>query len=344
MTMSQLRSLRRRDFLRLASLAGLAFAVPLLRYTVDTSDRDGAQALQNSIDALGTTVRLKVEYQGSSIEAQAALNSAIDEIARLHCLFTRFDPTSLVGRLNLDGHIEAPQWELFDILSQASHYSERTEGAFDITVKPALDLFENISSQFSPPTDAEFEAARRLIDFERISLSRQFVSFTEANMGITLDCIGKGYVLDRAAEILKEHGITSALVDGSGTLVAVGSRSDGSPWKIGIRDPLHPDGLIGSIFLKDGAVAATGDYENFFTQDRQYYHVIDPTRARSPLYSHSAVVVASNATAADVLAIGSMVKSPREALNLIGQFTGCECLIVTRNNGIVKSNGFVMVP
>jgi len=299
--------------------------------------------LQKSTYALGTTITIRIEDETNSINAQAAVNSAFQEIKRLENMFTRFQSASEVGRLNTLGHIGSPPRELLDILVRASDYSEKTEASFDITVKPALDLFEDRRSATFPPADAEFEAAKRLIDFEKLSVSARSVSFGQSGMGITLDCLGKGYILDRVAEILRAHRIGSALIDGGGTLVAVGSRSDSSPWEIGIMNPTNLNESIGTIQLEDAAVATSGDYENPYTNDKRYYHIIDPNTASSPLYSHSATVVAPTASEADPLGLALMVKAPPEALNFIDRFAECECLIITRNGGLVKSTRFGMI-
>jgi thiamine biosynthesis lipoprotein len=340
--MSVLRNLKRRDFLRLASLTGIGLAVPLFGQWLDRSQITDSRELETSMYALGTAVTIRVENVRSPIVAQAAVDSAFDEIKRLEGLFTRFLQGSEVGRLNTAGQIELAQPELVQILTWASQYSARTDGSFDITVKPALDLFEGRAARAFPPTEEEFNAAKSLIDFEKVSVSASTVSLARPGMGITLDCLGKGYILDKAAGILRSHRIESALIDGGGTLVAIGSRSDGSPWRIGIRDPIHLDRLIGAIQLEDRAVATSGDYENSFTSDRRYYHVIDPATAYSPLYSHSATVTAPTASEADPLALASMVKAPSQALSLIDQSPGCECIVIKRDGGYLQSSGIGM--
>lgn len=340
--MSNLRNLKRRDFLRLASLTGIGLAVPLIGQWLDRSQLTDGRELETSMYALGTAVTIRVENTKSPIVAQVAVSSAFDEIKRLEAVFTRFLQGSEVGQLNTSGQIEFPQPELVEILTWASHYSARTEGAFDITVKPALDLFETRGSRVFPPTEEEFNAAKNLIDFEKVSVSNSTVSLAQPGMGITLDCLGKGYILDKAAEMLRSHRIESALIDAGGTLVAIGSRSNGAPWRIGIKDPVHLDGLIGTIQLENQAVATSGDYENSFTPDRRYYHVIDPTTAYSPLYSHSATVTAPTASEADPLALALMVKAPSQALNVVDQFAECECVVVTRDGRYLESSGIGM--
>jgi len=335
--------LKRRDFLRLACVTGLGLAIPLTKVS-EISGSDSRQVeSRRSISALGTTVTITVEDDFSPARAEAGINDAFSEIRKLEAQLTRFQSSSQVHRLNQVGQVEAPTPELVEALRKARYFSDRTDGAFDITVKPALDLLQRYLDGTSLPSDAEFEAARSLIDFEMLSVSKDVLSLSKAGMGVTLDCIGKGYILDRAAERLREHGIRSALIQGGGTLLAIGARLDGSPWRIGIRDPEDPSGVVGRIVLADRAVATSGDYENFFSPDERYYHIIDPTTARSPLYSHSATVTAPTAAEADPLGVALMVKEPRDGLKLLEGFEGYECLIITRDGRLVSSNGFGVI-
>ena len=336
--------LKRRDFLRLACVSGIGLAIPLAELLkIPESDRRQVEA-RRSINALGTTVTITVGDDSSPARAEAGIADAFTKIRELEAELTRFQSSSQVYRLNQLGRVEAPTPELVEALLKARYFSDRTDGAFDITVKPALDLLQRYLDGTSLPSDAEFEAARSVIDFEMLSVSKDVLSLGKARMGVTLDCIGKGYILDKAAERLREHGIRSALIQGGGTLLAIGARLDGSPWRIGIRDPENPSGVVGKIALVDRAVATSGDYENFFSPDERYYHIIDPTTARSPLYSHSATVTAPTAAEADPLGVTLMVKEPREGLKMLEELGGYECLIITRDKRLVSSNDFGVIP
>lgn len=333
-------NLRRREFLRIACLAGLSLAIPLTRLSENESSR--SQEINRSTKALGTTVTITVEEDFSPTKAQAAISDAFNEINGLELKLTRFQQASQVHRLNQTGEVEAPACELVEVLGKARYFSERTEGAFDVTVQPALDLLRKYLINGSLPSDGDFETARSLIDFERLWVSRDLVSLGRPGMSITLDCIGKGYVLDKAAARLRSYGIRSALIQGGGTVVAIGRRYDGSPWRIGIRDPVNSDSLIGTFGLVDGAVATSGDYEDFFSPDKRFYHIVDPSTALSPLYSHSVTVKGPSAFEADPLGVTLMIKDPRVGLKLLEDFKGYECLIATRESGLVLSSGFTM--
>ncbi len=161
-------------------------------------------------------------------------------------------------------------------------------------------------------------------------------------MGVTLDGIATGYILDKSIGILRSNGIKSAFINFGGTLATIGGRADGSPWPVGIVDPTNPLNSMGTLYLKDQAVATSGDYEDYYTPNKQYYHIIDPFTARSPLFSHSATVVASTAMVADPLGVALMVEDPNAAMNLIDSFPA-ECLLYTDTNGVMTSSGMAQL-
>jgi thiamine biosynthesis lipoprotein len=332
------KNLRRRDFLKLASLAGLGLAIPLARAAATVLK--GGQEFRQSVDALGTVVTIVVDDPLGPEAAGSVVADSFGEIDRLQALLSRFAVGSPISTLNLGAYIISPDPGLVEVLKLAEGYSELSEGAYDVTVLPALNLFKDAAGGLNLPTDAQFDSAKALIDFEKLSVSDSEVSLSASGMGVTLDCIGKGWILDRIHDRLKSKGVRSALVQGGGSFRAVGARADGSPWVIGVRDPVDENATIANVYLKDNAVTTSGDYENYFTADKKYYHIIDPATARSPLFSHSATITAPLASQADPLGVSSMVKSPEEALAMIEAVKDCECLIATRDKVTVKSSGF----
>lgn len=334
--------MRRRDFLRLAALGGgLILGVPLLRLL--PVGFPSTRLLQKSAYAMGTTVTISVEDTYSPNDLDTAVENAFAGISRMERLLTRFDPTSQLSVLNQQGALYDPSPELLSVVQGSLQFSDSTGGAFDVTVKPALDLFTKFLAGGPGPTDAEFAAAQKLIDFEKFDAGSGALTFANPGMSATLDGIAPGYILDKTVASLRASGVRSALVQSGGTIVAIGATSDGSPWRIGVRDPMDGSATIGTLLLKDQAVATTGDYENYFTPDKTYYHVVDPSTARSPLYSHSATAVAPTATAADSLGVALMVKPPDEGLQTVDMVRGAECLIYTRNGSMIRSAGLEAV-
>ena len=331
--------MKRRDFLRLLSLGGLVLGVPLIRLL--PSEFPSSRMLQKSVYSMGTTVTISVEDTYDSNDLDTAVQNAFAGITRMEGTLTHFDPNSQLSLLNKNGVLYDPSPELLEAVQESLKLSETTEGTFDVTVQPALDLFTRFLSGGPDPTDADFAAAQKLIDFEKLTADQGGLTFATPGMGATLDGIAPGYILDKTAASLKSSGVKSALVQAGGTIVAIGARSDGSPWRIGVEDPMNGKATIGTLLLRDQAVATTGDYENYFTPDKRYYHVVDPSTARSPLYSHSATVVAPTCTVADSMGVVLMVQPPAEGLHTLDGVAGAECLIYTDSGTIVRSAGLV---
>ena len=326
----------RRDFLKMALIGGATLAIPLLAREIGRTEPE--QPYVKNISAMGTTVSIRIEDHVEPVLADLAAGRAIGEINRLAEVLTRFPGGTQVCGLNQTGELEAPGADVVGVLHQAERFSESTGGSFDVTVKPVLDLLDGYLSGQPFPSDSQFEVAKSLIDYGGVSTSDHFVSFAKPGMSVTLDGIAEGYILDRAASALKESGIRSALVNVGGSIRAVGSRADGSPWAIGIVNPVEPESILGTLRLRDQAVATSGDYENYYTTVRSYYHIIDPRTARSPLYSHSATVVAPTAVEADRMGVVLMVEDPSVGPR-IADALGCEYLICTRAGGDISSAG-----
>jgi FAD:protein FMN transferase len=337
---SALSKLRRRDFLKLAAVGGLAFSVPFVASRLKTNISSNAEvtSFSSSFNAIGTIVSVFIDDAITTSEGNELVTSLTKQINTLEDVLTRFPGGTDLCTLNQTGDIEAPSSTLIAVLEDAMNNSVQSGGSFDVTVKPVLDLLQGYLEGQPFPTDSQFDAAKALIDYENVDLSNSQISLNKAGMGITLDGIATGYILDQSIALFRSNGIKSALINFGGTLATVGTRSDGSLWKVGIIDPLNPTSTIGNLYLRDQAVATSGDYEDYYTPNKQYYHIIDPFTARSPLYSHSATVVASTSNVADPLGVSLMVEDPNDAMRLIDSYPA-ECLIYTDSSGITTSSG-----
>jgi len=338
---SRLSNLRRRDFLKLAAAGGLALSIPLIgsRFVPNLVER---APFSTSFNAIATVVAITIDDDIATDKANQLVDSVTNNITTLGNILTRFPGGVDLYNLNQTDLLVEPSSDLVTVLKEATNYSQSTEGCFDVTVEPVLDLLQGYLSGQSFPSDSQFNAALSLIDYEQVGVSSNQVSLDKPGMGVTLDGIATGYILDKSIQILRSNGIKSAFINFGGTLATIGGRADGSPWQVGIVDPMNPLNSIGTLYLRDQAVATSGDYEDYFTPNKQYYHIIDPFTARSPLFSHSATVVASTSMVADPLGVALMVEDPSEAINLIDSFPA-ECLLYTDTNGVMTSSGMAQL-
>jgi thiamine biosynthesis lipoprotein len=278
----------------------------------------------------------------SSEMAEAAMARAYDEVNRLSALMNRFDEKSPVARLNKDGVLKDAHPDIIEVMSSALRYYGMTGGAFDITVKPVLDLFTRKFSNGKEeyPSENEIAAARALVGSDKIEIKGRDIYLKKPGMGITLDGIAVGYIVDRASAILLEGKIENHLIDAGGDIKAMGVRADGRPWTVAIQDPVRKDNHLDLIHLTDIAVTTSGNYENYFDREKIFHHIVNPKTGRSPVLNISASVIAPTTMEADALATSLMVMDSRDGLELVDSLPRCAALVVSRANQITRSAGW----
>jgi thiamine biosynthesis lipoprotein len=198
------------------------------------------------------------------------------EVARLEQLLSKYKEDSEISKLNRSGRITASA-DTFYIIQRAKENTLKTNGAFDITVAPLMDLWGFSERNFSVPSALKIKENLRLVGADKIILHERnnVIEFKLSGMKIDLGGIAKGYALDRAVEKLKANHIKSCLINAGGQVYALGKRS-GRKWKVSIRSPRNGKNA-NIIELTDQSAATSGGYEQFFLKDGQSYcHIIDP--------------------------------------------------------------------
>ena len=159
-------------------------------------------------------------------------------------------------------------------------------------------------------------------------------------MQITLDGIGKGYVVDRGVDVLRQRGFGSVFGEAGGDLVAGGEPGPGDPWRIGIRSPRRPLSLQARFDTRDRAVATSGDYMQPFAADYSQHHILDPRTGYSAPELASSTVVAGDAATADALATLVMVLGPVRGRALLEDLPDCEGYLIRKDLAVVQTSGF----
>jgi len=329
------------------ALSGLGFE--LVRPSVGETEvrsvgHDGFR-VQSRRPAMSTLVSVTAIH-GSAALGEDATGRAFDEMDRLIAIFSRYDEISALSVLNAEGHLEGPPPELALVLSAGLSYHRLSDGAFDPTVAPLVDLFRACRTGPVPrePTAAEIAEARELVGAGAIAASRRRVRLTRLGTALTLDGIAKGFIVDRMARTLERAGIDRYLVEAGGDIRTGGMKEDGLPWAVAVRDPESAGRLPGTIHLSGAAIATSGCYERYYDPERRFHHIVDAARGSSPRACTSATVIAPSATAADALATAVLVLGSRAGVALVERLPDCACLIVCSDGSVTHSLGWKESP
>ncbi len=213
-----------------------------------------------------------------------------------------------------------------------------TDGAWDCTINPVVNLwgFGSKTEKQKVPSKAEIQSRLTETGFHNIQVNNNTLVKKKPSITIDLASIAKGYAVDQVSAFLKEKGINSFLVEIGGEVYASGSKSDGSPWKVGINTP-EKNGAFDQVYLalpvKDMAFATSGDYRIFFKEKGRYYsHIIDP-KTGYPVNNGvvSVSITAESCAFADGLATAVMVMGHKKGIDLINKLPGVECLIIVQD-------------
>lgn len=288
--------------------------------------------------AMGTTVSIEITSQGNNPDA--AISAAFFEIGRIEGLMSTYRPESEISLLNREGRLENASPDMIYLIERSRYYSNISGGAFDITIKPILDLWKHRLNEGTRPNESEINTTLSLVNFKNITLENESVYFTHKGMAITLDGIAKGYAVDRAVEVLKDQGFKSGFINAGGDGMYFGNKPDGSTWRVGLRNPDNKSQAIAVMDISNMAVATSGNYERYFNESARQSHISDPRTGYSSEGLLSATVIAASATEADALATAVFVLGPVEGMELIENTENTECLLITLDSQIHRSSGF----
>jgi len=273
-------------------------------------------------NALGTFVTITIVHPNVD-EGISALRAAFDEIYRIHDLMSVHKQSSEVGILNRKGYYEGVSDDTKYVIQRANHFSDLSDGTFDITVLPILRLWEESARTSKAPTDAEISERLGLVNYRDVIVQEKNISFRKAGMGITLAGVAKGYAVDKAIEALSQRNIRHAVVNAGGDIRLIGGKTETIPWKIAIRDPKKKTRIVTTVDLYDQAVATSGTYQ------RSFKDIINPKVGRPAQGVLSSTIIAKKAIDADMLATCLFVLGAEKGIDLLGRLDGVKAFLIT---------------
>ena len=292
--------------------------------------------------SMGAEVRLTA-WTADEAAALRAFEAAFDEFDRLDRLMSVWIEGSDVERVNAaaGGAPVGVSREVLEVLQLAQQVSTWTNGKFDITFGALSNLWRFDHDQDNRvPSRADVRARLPLIDYAAVEINpaARTAFLRRAGMRMHLGGIGKGYAIDRAAAILRSHGVGDFLIQSGGDLYAAGRRAD-RPWRGAIKDP-RSDAVFATLDLSDETFSTSGDYERFFMRDGQrYHHILDPDTGQPARGSRSVTIVARRAALADALSTGVFVMGADAGMALIEKLPEVDGVIVSAANEVRVSSG-----
>ena len=294
--------------------------------------------VERSIFAMDTYMNIRAYGK----QAKTAVSLACDKIEELEQLFSVTEEGSDIFRVNqADGKKTEISKDTANIINKAIQIGEETNGALDITLYPVLKEWGFTTEEYQIPEKERLQLLLNNVDYRQIQLQETQISIPK-EAEIDLGALAKGYTSDQIIEIFKENGIESALINLGGNVHTIGTKPDGSLWKIGVRDPFESSGEICILSITDCAVITSGTYERYFigADGKRYWHILNPTDgqpAENGLVS--VTIIGKEGLRCDALSTALFVSGLDNAIMYWRDYQDFEMILVTEDKRIYITEG-----
>ncbi|BDR66641.1 FAD:protein FMN transferase [Clostridium tetani] len=286
---------------------------------------------------LDTLIQLKVYGKNS----EKATNEAMDAISDIDDIMSPTKPTSDVVKINNSAGKDFVKINenTLEVIKTSIKYSKLSKGNFDITVGPLVKLWGIGTENARVPSKEEIDAALKLINYENVLIDEEnkSVKLKSPKEAVNLGGIAKGFAGDKAREILENKGIKSAYLNLGGNIVTIGNKTDGTPWNIGIQDPLSDRGeYFGIVRVSNKSVVSSGNYERFFIKDNKRYHHILNTKTGYPSESGilSSTIISNKSIDGDALSTITFILGLEKSMEIIENIDGVDAIFVTTDKKV----------
>ena len=324
---------RKRD-----NLLFLILSILLISFTAcSNSGNDEMEAHSESFFAMDTYMT----FTAYGANAEYALLQAENRIAELEGLWSVTDTGSDIYAVNhSNGQPVAVSEETEELVSFALDMAEKTDGALEPTIYPVLNAWGFTTDENHVPSESEITGLLEFVGYDRVHSGNGYISLESGSM-LDLGAVGKGFAGDKVVQVLKENGISSALLDIGGNIQAIGAKPDGSYWRVGLKDPFS-GGVLGVIRVANEAVVTSGSYERYFISKdgKRYGHIIDPSTGYPVDNGLASVsVIAGQGKLCDALSTSLFVMGLEGAEDYWRQHRDFDMILVTEDGNIYVTEG-----
>jgi len=290
---------------------------------------------------MGTIVEITLIGENRE-KTEKAAHQAFQEIKRVEQLMS---PKTITGDIFRVNQSAGKEWvevstETLNVIKESKEISRLSEGGFDITVGPLIELWRRAREKGILPSEEDLKRILDLVDYRNVLIDREGKIFLKRKgMSINLGGIAKGYAVDKAFEVLKVLEYKNVIVNAGGDLRSGGLKLD-HPWSVGIQDPRIPQKIMATLSITEGAVATSGDYEKFFIyRGKRYHHILDPRNGSPAEECQSVTILYKKGMMADAMATAIFVLGPEKGYSLCQRIEGMDCLMVDKEGKIILSPG-----
>ena len=303
---------------------------------LSTIDKTEIKEYSKTFTAMDTVIQLRIFTNDETL-----IGETEKEINRLADKFNRGLETSEIYKINNTQNCIVST-DTAALLNTAQKISEQTDGAFDVTVAPVMDLWGFYGHDFRVPNDAELQQALGNVNYHGIVIENNTV-IRPGNMQIDLGGIAKGFIADKTADFLKQRGVKSAVISIGGNVYAIGLKSDGSEWSIAIQNSINTQEYIAAVCVQNMSVVTSGNYQRRFEQNGEvYHHILNPKTGRSAKSGLSSVtVICDNSARADGLSTALFVMGIEKASAFYREYKDFEAVFVSEDGGLYVTEGII---
>lgn len=258
--------------------------------------------------------------------------------------FSRTLENSEIAQINAAGGapVEVSQ-DTITLIKKGVYYSDMSDGAFDITIGSVTSLWDFKAEDPSPPSPEALAEAVNHVNYRKILIDGNTVRLLDPAAKLDLGAIAKGFIADRIKEYLQEEGVRHALIDLGGNILAIGGKSDGTPFNIGIRKPFSESGNpITSIRISNKSVVTSGTYQRYFKKDDTlYHHILNSSNGR-PCNNglNSVTIITDSSLTADALSTTCFLLGPEAGMSLVNRLDNVDAVFINTDNELSFSRNF----
>jgi len=289
---------------------------------------------------MDTFVQISIYDQNrSQPDLKQIMEQAFQRIEEIEHITNNYDDSSLISLVNREAAKRAIVLDtvLIDLIIESDRVNKLSEGAFDITIESVKQLWNFSGENPRIPGDSLLTRQLHWVGNDHIRLEGNRLRFDSPQVKIDLGAIAKGYAIDQAIQVLRENGITDAMVNAGGDLRTICSDLTKGKRRVWIKHPRQADVMYGYFRLDEGSVATSGDYERYFIfESVRYHHILDPKTGYPANGCVSVTITAPTATEADGLATAVFVLGPELGLELIERLSEVEGIIIFEERGKLR--------